>query len=141
LSDFWPRDAARSLHEQLDSARSDAHIIAALEEATLRRASARPNPAVRLTVLEIQRRVALGVGCGGGASWNLPISGRQLRRHFVAAATDRRCLTRIMRFQRFLRLTFGRGTGLATLAAEAGYADQAHLSRECASLRDPPHGC
>jgi AraC-like DNA-binding protein len=30
--------------------------------------------------------------------------------------------------------TRGRAPGLARLAAEAGYADQAHLSRECASL-------
>jgi hypothetical protein len=56
LSDLWPPDAARRLREQLDGARGDAQIIAALEQAILRRASPRPDPAVRLTVLQIQRR-------------------------------------------------------------------------------------
>ena len=137
LSDCWPPDAAGSLHEQLDGARCDAQIIAALEEATLRRASPRPDPAVRLTVLEIQRRVALGMSCCGQTPWNLPISGRQLRRRFVAAVGyGPKRFERVMRFQRFLRLAgaLGKDRGLAMLAAEAGYADQAHLSRECASL-------
>jgi hypothetical protein len=136
LSDLWPREAARSLQEELDGARGDAQIVAAFEQATLRRDWPPPDPAVRLTVLEIQRRVALGTNCCG-RSWNLPISGRQLRRRFVAAVGyGPKRFERIMRFQRFLRLadTLGRGQGLATLAAEAGYADQAHLSRECASL-------
>jgi hypothetical protein len=137
LSDLWPPDAARSLQEQLDGARGDAQIIAALEQAILRRASPRPDPAVRLAVLEIQRRVALGLSCRDGAPWNLPISGRHLRRRFVAAVGyGPKRFERIMRFQRFVRLAgaFARGQRLATLAAEAGYADQAHLSRECASL-------
>jgi hypothetical protein len=137
LSDLWPPDAARSLQEQLDGARGDAQIIAALEQAILRRYWPPPDPAVRLTVVEIQRRIALGMNCCGGAPWSLPISGRHLRRRFVAAVGyGPKRFERIMRFQRFLRLadTVGRGQGLATLAAEAGYADQAHLSRECASL-------
>jgi AraC-like DNA-binding protein len=137
LSDCWPHDASRSLQERLDAACCDAQIIAALEEATLRRASPPPHPAVRLTVLEIQRRVGLGLSCSGQAAWNLPISGRQLRRRFVAAVGyGPKRFERVMRFQHFLRLAgaFAKGRSLATLAAEAGYADQAHLSRECASL-------
>jgi hypothetical protein len=140
LSDFWPRAAARLLQEQLDDARREAHIVAALEEATLRRDSPRPDPVVRLTVLEIQRRVALGVSCGG-TPWNLAISGRQLRRRFVAAVGyGPKMFERVMRFQRFLWLArvFGNDQGLATLAAEAGYADQAHLSRECVSMAGCP---
>jgi hypothetical protein len=137
LGDLWPRDAARSLQEQLDGARGNGQIIAAFEQAILRRASPRPDPAVRLTVLEIQRRVALGMSCRDGAPWNLPIGGRQLRRRFVAAVGyGPKRFERVMRFQRFVQLAraFGRSQGLATLAAEAGYADQAHLSRECARL-------
>ncbi|HKF27785.1 MAG TPA: helix-turn-helix domain-containing protein [Candidatus Binataceae bacterium] len=137
LSDCWPHDASRSLQQRLDGAPCDGQIIAALEEATLRRTSPPPDPAVRLTVLGIQRRVALGMSCSGQAPWNLPISGRQLRRRFVAAVGyGPKRFERIMRFQHFLRLAgaSGKGRGLATLAAEAGYADQAHLSRECASL-------
>ena len=39
-----------------------------------------------------------------------------------------------MRFRRFLALGEAGGGGLATLAAVAGYADQAHLNRECRRL-------
>jgi AraC-like DNA-binding protein len=46
-------------------------------------------------------------------------------------------LRRILRFQRFLALAWLRArpsTQVADLALEAGYADQAHLSRETARL-------
>ena len=137
LSDCWPHDASRSLQERLDAAHSDAQLLAAFEEATLRRASPPPDPAVRCIVLEIQRRVLLGMSCSAQAGWNLPISARQLRRRFVAAVGyGPKRFERVMRFQHFLRLAgaFAKDRGLAMLAAEAGYADQAHLSRECASL-------
>ena len=41
-------------------------------------------------------------------------------------------LDRVLRFQRFLRRA-GEGD-LARTAAELGYADQAHLTRECVRL-------
>jgi len=136
LGDLWPCDAVRLLQEQLEDARGDAQIVAALEAATLRRDSPRPDPVVRLTVLEIQRRVALGRSCTP-PPWMPRISGRHLRRRFVTAVGyGPKRFERVMRFQRFLRLAdaIGRTQGLATLAVEAGYADQAHLSRECAHL-------
>jgi len=45
-------------------------------------------------------------------------------------------LHRILRFQRFLRVARDKPIelGLAQLAADAGYADQAHLSRESHEL-------
>jgi AraC-like DNA-binding protein len=44
-------------------------------------------------------------------------------------------LDRILRFQRFMALVRGPGSfGLAAVAAEAGYSDQAHLSRETRQL-------
>lgn len=47
---------------------------------------------------------------------------------------------RIARFQRFRRLARagGPGAGLAALAAACGYADQAHLARECRRLAGRP---
>jgi len=67
----------------------------------------------------------------------LCISERQLRRRFEAATGFApKILQRILRFQRFLALAQQprqRRPNLALLAAEAGYADQAHLSRD--SLR------
>ena len=46
-------------------------------------------------------------------------------------------LTRILRFQRFLALAAtatGSGTSLAAFAVDAGYADHAHLSRDCRQI-------
>jgi hypothetical protein len=48
---------------------------------------------------------------------------------------------RILRFQRFLALAHARGLGeadVAELAADAGYADQPHLSRESLRLSGKP---
>jgi len=42
-------------------------------------------------------------------------------------------LERVLRFQRARRIARGT-TSLALVAALAGYADQAHLSRECRGL-------
>jgi AraC-like DNA-binding protein len=66
------------------------------------------------------------------------ISQRQLRRRFVAAlGFGPKTLQRILRFQGFLALSgLGRGHSgrLASLAHAAGYADQAHLTRDCSEL-------
>src|SRR3712207_3199287 len=70
----------------------------------------------------------------------LDISDRQFRRRCEAAVgVAPKTLHRILRFQRFVALTqwdLASGTRgvrptIATLAAEVGYADEAHLNREC----------
>ena len=64
------------------------------------------------------------------------VSPRQLRRRFHAAVGyGPKTLQRVMRFRRFVTMVdAGHATDLASLAAGAGYADQAHLTRECAEL-------
>jgi len=67
------------------------------------------------------------------------LSTRQLhRRCTVAFGYGPATLARILRFQRFVRSALGgghhRSVPLAGLAACAGYADQAHLSRECRAI-------
>jgi AraC-like DNA-binding protein len=65
------------------------------------------------------------------------LSMRQLRRRCHAAVGyGPKTLQRVLRFQRFVRhLDVSSGAcDLASAAAEAGYADQAHLTRECADL-------
>lgn len=65
------------------------------------------------------------------------LSARQLRRRFQAAAGyGPKTLQRVLRFQRFVQMidTPGGPPDLADAAARAGYADQAHLTRECAAL-------
>jgi AraC-like DNA-binding protein len=65
------------------------------------------------------------------------LSERQLRRRSHAAVGyGPKTLQRILRFRRFVRL-LDQSAGpadLATLAAVTGYADQSHLTRECAAL-------
>jgi AraC-like DNA-binding protein len=69
------------------------------------------------------------------------LSMRQLRRRCQAVVGyGPKTLQRVLRFRRFVsRLDAGLPAGqerydLAALAAEAGYADQAHLTRECQAL-------
>ena len=65
---------------------------------------------------------------------------RQLRRRFAdAVGYGPKTLDRILRFQRFLVLARAHAAAaLARLALEAGYADQAHLTRECTRLSGLP---
>jgi AraC-like DNA-binding protein len=66
------------------------------------------------------------------------LGARQLRRRFAdAVGYGPKTLQRILRFQHFLALA-QTSTDLARLAIEAGYADQAHLTRECSRLAGLP---
>ena len=65
------------------------------------------------------------------------LSERQMRRRFHAAVGyGPKTLQRVYRFQRFVQRIDGQRSSfdLAAVAAEAGYADQAHLTRECVAL-------
>jgi AraC-like DNA-binding protein len=65
------------------------------------------------------------------------LSERQLRRRCHAAAGyGPKTLQRVLRFQRFVRMLDAavHPPELALAAARAGYADQAHLTRECSTL-------
>jgi AraC-like DNA-binding protein len=68
----------------------------------------------------------------------LGISDRQLRRRFHhGVGYGPKTLDRILRFQRFVTRIRAVNSGdedLARIAADLGYADQAHLSRDCARL-------
>jgi AraC-like DNA-binding protein len=68
----------------------------------------------------------------------LYISERTLRRRVQAAiGLPPKVLHRMLRFQGFLALAHGRegdAAELAMLAAQAGFADQSHLTRECLRL-------
>jgi AraC-like DNA-binding protein len=67
----------------------------------------------------------------------LELSERQFRRRCHAAVGyGPKTLQRVLRFQRFVRRVDapGRTLDLAEAASGAGYADQPHLTRECAAL-------
>jgi methylphosphotriester-DNA--protein-cysteine methyltransferase len=64
----------------------------------------------------------------------LGFSERQLRRRFHAAVGyGPKTLQRVLRFRRFLARADA-GEDLSRAALDAGYADQAHLTRDCARL-------
>jgi AraC-like DNA-binding protein len=67
---------------------------------------------------------------------DLGLSERQLRRRCHAAVGyGPKTLQRVLRFRRFVReVDVEQACDLARTALEAGYADQAHLSRECMRL-------
>src|SRR3954464_5460057 len=86
----------------------------------------------------LTRAAALGLAVPGARvadlGAELGISERQLRRRFAdAVGYGPKTLARILRFQRFLALARP-GDDLARLALSAGYADQAHLTRETRRL-------
>lgn len=79
----------------------------------------------------------------GALSTELRISGSQLRRRFLTTVgVGPKALQRTLRFQGYLALAQAAAqpgprtpvASVADLAAEAGYADHAHLTRECRRL-------
>jgi AraC-like DNA-binding protein len=82
----------------------------------------------------------------GEVAARLGVGERQLlRRCRAAAGYGPAALRRVLRFRRFVsRVDAGEGApgepDLARLAADTGYADQAHLTHECARLAGLPPG-
>jgi AraC-like DNA-binding protein len=96
-------------------------------------AAAPPDPLVSRAALLLREPAARMAGIAA----ELGVSERQLRRRsHVAAGYGPATLHRVLRFRRFImRLdAAGNRPDLARIAAESGYADQAHLTRECGRL-------
>jgi AraC-like DNA-binding protein len=118
LEDVWGAAEARRIAEQA----TDVHELAA----AIAPRGDHGDPLVRAAATGTPR-AALGIG------------DRQLRRRFLdAVGYGPKTLERILRFQRFLALAATGDADLARLALEAGYADQAHLTRECTRLAGLP---
>jgi AraC-like DNA-binding protein len=134
LEQLWPRHRAREAAERIWQAPDPATALEAAAVA-LGRAPARRAPVPdavlrgvrqRLPVTEIARRLAL--------------SERQLRRHCLDAfGYGPKTLDRVLRLGRALGEARA-GVPFARVAATAGYADQAHLSREVRALAGLPLG-
>lgn len=143
LDELWGRSAVRAIEDRVARAATRADALLALIGGLAPQMPA-PEDAdheVRRAVLALNRadgpppdlaRLARLVG----------LSERQLRRRFEAAVGyGPATLARVLRFQRFLRLagaTPRPQPSLARLAADAGYADQAHLAREARRLTGLP---
>jgi AraC-like DNA-binding protein len=137
LAELWPREAALRLSEALEAADTMECRIAVLEAAVRERARSAPapDPAVLAAVAAIGRRVR-APGAAREPAAAVPVGERQLRRRFAdAVGYGPKQLERVLRLQRFLALSrTPAAPPLAVLALAAGYADQAHLGRECRDL-------
>jgi AraC-like DNA-binding protein len=112
----------------------DTAMARALEIAAGLVADGEPDPAVtRATALLSDPRARIE-----DVAAEIGLSLRQLRRRCHAAVGyGPKTLQRVLRFRRFVsRIDEGgpAARDLAAIAAEAGYADQAHLTRECGRL-------
>ena len=138
VADLWG-PGGRALSEQVGEAgRPDERLRLLVTSIAARLADApAPDPLVRAAVRELARpRTRLAVLCR-----LLGISERHLRRRIEeAVGYSPRTLARVLRLQRFLMLAERDGDDLSRLAADAGYADQSHLTRDCSELGGLPAG-
>lgn len=137
MTEFWGPEADR-IGEALASASTDREQALLLQRLLLARAQgAKPPPREAASIVVLLWRDEASAGHPVAAAGDhLNMSERTLRRWSDAQfGYGPKTLHRILRFQRFraLAATSGEG-GLAGLAFDAGYADQAHLSREVQDL-------
>jgi AraC-like DNA-binding protein len=140
MDELWGRSGV-ALGDLVDAAPSPEAALGVLQERLVDRLAdaTAPDPLVSEAVRQLRWRTE----DVGSLTSSLYISERQLRRRCQAAVgLAPKPLHRMLRFQGFLALAqhaIAQGKaptddGLAMFAAEAGYADQAHLSRECVRL-------
>jgi AraC-like DNA-binding protein len=146
LSEVWGGHTSvevDELGERMADSRLPREVLAALEGAMYRRLGDAPDPDPIPT--EVVRLFLTGGPSEVSAlSSTLAISESQLRRRCEAAiGFGPKTLHRVLRFQAFLALAKRYevpSENVAELAADAGYADQSHLSRESVRLAGRPPG-
>lgn len=131
LDQLWPAARVRELADDLNSAWSVEAASRVLAD-TVASVGAPWDPAAP-TVMSLVRGGERMVSIATTLGW----TERQLHRRSTAAfGYGPKVLRRVPRFDRAMRLA--RGVELATVAAEAGYADQAHMAREVRALAGAP---
>lgn len=141
LAEVWGRPADR-IGEAMASAPGPEAALDLLQTGLVRafRCAGHVDPLVREAARFLMPWHPVDISTLAG---HLAISASQLRRRCLqTVGVGPKTLQRILRFQGFLALAqagatpSGRGGtyGTAGLAVDAGYADQAHLSRECLRL-------
>jgi AraC-like DNA-binding protein len=140
LADLWTGTADR-LVETMALAGSPGRALSVLQDhlvAEYRRTAVDPLVGAAVRALMPWRPVGIDALAN-----HLALSASQLRRRCLhALGVSPKVLQRTLRFQGFLALAQAGATasgrrgadGMASLAVDVGYADQAHLSRECVRL-------
>ena len=134
----WGAPDADVLGERLAAARDPGAAADALTAAArhrLRRAHRR-DPLIDVVVRELAMGARTGVGLVARLADDLGVSERALHRRCTAAVGyGPKVLDRVLRLRRALDAPAElRHPGPGAIAAAVGYADQAHLSRECRRL-------
>jgi AraC-like DNA-binding protein len=140
LADVWGKAVAARLVEELARTPSPEAAAYLLDRAVAEQARAGgtpswspPDPVVDALVDRLWRQPGQ-TGAVHAASLELSVGERRLyRRCCRAVGYGPKTLERVLRFQRAIRLA-GQTRSLALLAVRAGYADQAHLTRESRRL-------
>lgn len=141
LAELWGSSVDR-LGEVIAAAGTPERALVALQAHLLRefRTVGRADPLVREAVQALMPWYPVSIDT---LATHLALSASQLRRRCLqAVGVSPKVLQRTLRFQGFLALAQAgapasgrRGAdGMAGLAVDVGYADQAHLSRECLRL-------
>jgi AraC-like DNA-binding protein len=134
LSEFWGA-RAHTISARLGDANSTAERMRVLEGML---GEVAPNVAPPERAMGFVFNALKSDSGGKGLSVileRLDVNPRTLRRWcHVSFGYGPKTLERILRFQRFLSYARAAGDSLAGLAFEAGYADQAHLTRDVRSL-------
>ncbi|MFC3987075.1 helix-turn-helix domain-containing protein [Actinoplanes siamensis] len=121
LDALWPPAEVRAIAE------ADDPVIA------LTAAASRRWQGADRAMLALAAAARAGLPVGSAAQW-CGLSARQLqRRSNIAVGYGPKTLHRILRLQRAVALARA-GQPFATVSADAGYADQAHLAREVRAL-------
>ncbi len=141
LAELWGSSVDR-LEEAMSTAGTPQQALVTLQAHLLRefRGAGKADPLVREAVKALMPWHPVSIDI---LATHLALSVSQLRRRCLhAVGVSPKVLQRTLRFQGFLALAQAdaaasgqRGTdGMAGLAVDVGYADQAHLSRECLRL-------
>lgn len=140
LADLWGTSAAERLKQELATAPSPESAAAALESELRVHLEQLPiaDLAIDALVARLRAPSLSGPGLVNRLAKHIGITERSLHRRCVArVGYGPKTLDRVFRFRRFLtaaRSPAGRAVGQAGLAVASGYADQAHLARECRRL-------
>jgi AraC-like DNA-binding protein len=136
LEALWPGAEVRRLTERIAAASDAASGVAAILEsvaaARMHRAGS-PDPVIRAVVAGLRSGADVAA-----IAERVGLSARQLHRRSLASfGYGPKTLARVLRMDGAVALA-RTGTPFATVAATAGYADQAHLSREVKALAGVP---
>ncbi len=129
LEELWGDAAARRLYERLAATRATREAGAVLERAIAERLSGGKSPRAALALAAADRLASANVAA---VADDLGVSERHLRRAFrEAVGVSPKAFAKLTRFHRALRAARADvDVSWATIAAGAGYCDQAHLIAE-----------